>query len=138
MVSWQVPYLAKGCRPNFNNGLGADSNSGLILALGVYLSPTRIPFQSCVRWSYICSGLLLIVSWWVPFLTKCCRPDFNNGLGADSNSGHILTPGVYLSPTQIMAPPEAISILCQMEHTSVMVSYLWFPGRCHTGQGLQA
>ena len=28
MVSWQVPYLAKGCRPDFNNGLGADLNSG--------------------------------------------------------------------------------------------------------------
>ena len=92
MVSWQVPYLAKGCRSNFNNGLGTDSNSGLILAPGVYLNPTRIPFQSCVRWGYICSGLLLIVSWWAPFLTKGCRPDFNIGLGAESNSGPFLTP----------------------------------------------
>ena len=30
-----------------------------------------------------------------------------------------------------MAPPQAILILCQMEYTSVQVSYLWFPGGCH-------
>ena len=27
MVFWWVPYLPKGCRPDFNNGLGDDSNS---------------------------------------------------------------------------------------------------------------
>ena len=32
MVSWWVPYLYKGCMPDFNNGLGGDSNSGPILA----------------------------------------------------------------------------------------------------------
>ena len=29
--------------------------------------------------------------------------DVNNGRGGDSNSGPILAPGVYLSPTQIVA-----------------------------------
>ena len=32
-----------------------------------------------------------MASWWVPYLAKDCRPDFNNGLGAGSNSGPILT-----------------------------------------------
>ena len=38
---------------------------------------------------------------------------------------------VYLSSTRIMAPPQAIPILCQIEYTSVHVSYLCFPGGCH-------
>ena len=41
---------------------------------------------------YICSSLLLMISWWVPYLPKGCRPDFNNGLGGDSNSGPDLAP----------------------------------------------
>ena len=32
-----IPYLPKGCRLDFNNGLGCDSNSGPILAPGVIL-----------------------------------------------------------------------------------------------------
>ena len=52
-----------------------------------------------------------MVSWWVPYLPKGCRPDFNNGLGGDSNSGPVLASGVYLSPTRIMAPPQATPIL---------------------------
>ena len=31
-VFWQVPYLVKGCRPDFKNSLRGDSNSGPILA----------------------------------------------------------------------------------------------------------
>ena len=73
---------------------------------------------------YIYSGFLLMVSWWVPYLPKGCRPDFNNGLVGDSNSGPVLAPGVYLSLTRIMAPPRATPILCQMKYTSVQVSYL--------------
>ena len=34
--------------------------------------------------------------------------DINNGPEGDSNSGPILAPGVYLSPTRIMALPQAI------------------------------
>ena len=33
MVSWSVPYLAKGRRPDFNNDLEGDSKSGPISAL---------------------------------------------------------------------------------------------------------
>ena len=59
------------------------------------------------------------------------QPDFNNGPGdysnnshnlatwrlfeSDSNNGLILAPGVYSSQTRIMAPPQAIPILCQIE-----------------------
>ena len=56
--------------------------------------------------------------------------DFNNDLGADSNSGPVLGPGVYLNLTRIMTPPWATPILCQMKYTSVQVSCLRFPGGC--------
>ena len=36
-----MPYLSKGRMSDVNNGSGDDSNSGPILAPGVYLSPTR-------------------------------------------------------------------------------------------------
>ena len=29
---WGVPYQNKGCRPDFNNGPGGDSDSGPVLA----------------------------------------------------------------------------------------------------------
>ena len=184
LMVWWVPYLNKGRRPDFNNGLGGDSNSGPILApwrlfesdlnngpspshsnlvtdevyicsgpllmvswLLPYLAkgPTHICcilvlqclFESNMNNSpspshsslvsgrvYICSGFLLTVSWWVPYLPKGCRPDFNNGLGGDSNGDPVLAPDVYLSPTRIMAPPRATPILCPMKYTSVQVSYL--------------
>ena len=54
-------------------------------------------------------------SWRVPYLPNGCRPDFNNGPGGDSNSGPVLAPGVYLSPTRIIAPPQVTPILCQIK-----------------------
>ena len=72
-----------------------------------------------------------MVSWWVPYLPEGCRPDFNNGLGGDSNSEPVLGPSVYLSPTRIIAPSRATSIMCQMKYTSFQVSYLRFPGGYH-------
>ena len=137
MISWWLPYLAKGPTPDFNYGPGNGSNSGCILAsqrliesdLNGGYSPSHSNLLS--DGVYICSGLLLMVSWWVPYLPKGCRPDFNNGLGGDSNSGPVLASGVYLSPTRIMAPPRATPILCQMKYTSVQVSYLSFPGGYH-------
>ena len=131
MVSWWLPYLAKDPTLDFNSGPGNDSNIGCILALRRLfesnlnngLSPSHSNLVS--DGVYIFSSLLPMVSWWVPYLPKACRPDFNNGLGGDSNSGPVLAPpGVYLSPTQIMAPPRATPILCQMKYTSVQVSYL--------------
>ena len=69
-----------------------------------------------------------MVSWQVPHLSTGSRPDFNNDPGADSNSGPVLGPGVYLSLTRIMTSPWATPILCQMKYTSVQVSCLRFPG----------
>ena len=57
----------------------------------------------------------------MPYLNKGCRPAFNNGLGGDSNSGPVLAPSVYLSPTLIMASNRATPILRQMKYTSVQV-----------------
>ena len=133
-VSWWLPYLAKGPMPNFNRGPGNDSNIGCILALqhlfesNLNNSPSPSHSNLVSDRIYIYSGLLLKVSWWVPYLPKACRPDFNNGLGGDSNSDPILAPSVYLSPIRIMASPRATPILCPMKYTSVQVSYLRFPG----------
>ena len=93
---WWVPYLNKGCMPDFNNVLGFDSNSGPILA------PWRL-FESDSNNGpspshpnlvsdevYICSGLLLMVSWLLPYLAEDLTSDFNSGTGNDSNIGCIL------------------------------------------------
>ena len=96
MVSWWLPYLAKGPMSDFNNGLGNDSNSGCILALQRLiksdLNNGPSPSQSFVRWS-----IHLFRSPTYGFLVgaispKGCRPDFNNDLGGDSNSGPVLGP----------------------------------------------
>ena len=111
-----MPYLAKGCRLDFNNGLRGDSNSGPILAPSVHLSLTQIT-ASPMAISILCQmELHLFLSATFGFLTgvvsgQGLQPDFINGLRGDSNSGPILTPGVYWSLTGIMAPPQAISIL---------------------------
>ena len=82
------------------NGKCSVINSGPILALWRLFesdlnngpSPSHIPILCQMEYSYIYSGLLLTVSWWVPYLPKGCRPDFNNGLVGDSNSGPVLAP----------------------------------------------
>ena len=47
-----------------------------------------------------------------------------NGKCGVINSGPVLAPSVYLGPAQIVVPPWATPILCQMKYTSVQVSYL--------------
>ena len=84
--------------PDLNSGPGNDSNIGCILALqrlfesNLNNSPSPSHSNLVSDGLYICPGLLLMVSWWVPYLPKSCRPDFNNGLGGDSNSGPVLAP----------------------------------------------
>ena len=136
----------QGPRPDVNNGPGSDLNSAHI--------PPPPPHHllksnsnNCPSPSYsnlvsdgvcICSGLLLMVSWQVPHLVKGCRPDFNNGLGGDSNSVPSLAPAIYLSLTRIMAPPQAISILCQMELHLFRYPTCGFLVGAISSQGLQA
>ena len=99
---WWLPYLNKGCRPDFDNGLGGDSNSGPVLApWHLFESDSNNGpspgYSNLVSDEvYIRSGLLLMVSWWVPYLPKGCRPDFNNGLGGDSYSGPVLPPPAFI------------------------------------------
>ena len=112
-------YLAKGHRPDINNGPGVplivptfwpqhlfklNSNNGP--------SPGHSNLESDGR--YICSGLLLMDSWWVPYLHKGCRPDFNNGLGGYSNSGPVLVPR-HLFESDSINGPRATPILCQLK-----------------------
>ena len=80
--------------PDFNNGPGNDLNSSRSLALRRLFEtdansdpPQAIP-NPVSDGEYICSGLLLMVFWLVPYLSKGHMSDVNNG------------PGV----TQIVAP----------------------------------
>ena len=116
------------------NGKCGVINSGPILAL-------RRLFQSDLNngsspshsnlvsdGTYIYSGLLLMVSWWVPYLPKGCRPDFNNDLVGDSYSGPVLAHQRLFESDSNNGPSRATPVLCQMKYTSVQVSYLWFSG----------
>ena len=114
MIAWWLLYLAKDPRLTSIMTQEMTHNSGCILAV------------------YIGSGIPLMVPCWVPYRPNGCRPDFINCLGGDSNSGPVLVPDVYLSPTRIMSPPRASPILYQMKYTSVQVSYLQFPGGYYT------
>ena len=96
VVSWWVPYLYKGRRPDFNNSLGCDLNSGPVLAhrhlfesdsnYGPSLGHSNLVSDEV----YICSGILFMISWWLPYLAKGPTPDFNNGPGNDLNSSRSL------------------------------------------------
>ena len=67
--------------------------------------------------------------WWVPYLPKGCRPDFNNGLGGDSNSGPVLAPRRLFESDSNNGPSPGHSNLVSDEvYISVQVFYLWFPG----------
>ena len=69
-----------------------------------------------------------MVSWWVPYLAKGCRPDFNNGLGGDLNS--LAPQHLFKSDSNNGPSPGHLNLVSDVV-TSVHVSYLWFPGRCH-------
>ena len=103
---------------DFNNGPGNDLNSSHSLAprrlfeTDVNNDPPQANPNPVSDGEYICSGLLLMVFWWVPYLSTGTRPDFNNDLGTDSNSGPVLGPSVYLSLTRIMAAPWATPQSC--------------------------
>ena len=125
MDSWWVPYLPKSCRPDFNQEVTRivapycpqrlfefDSNNDS--------SPSHSNLVS--DRVYICSCLILMVFWWVLHLPKGCRPDFNNGLGGDSNSGPVLVPRRLFEPDSYNGPSPGHSNLVSDEvHISVQV-----------------
>ena len=137
MVSWQVPYMAKDYRPNFNNGLRGD---------WAHFVPQRL-FKSHSNNGPSAGHLNLVsgggtsvhVSYlWFP--SRCHI--WPGAAGLTSKLTQIVTPfgppSVYSSPTRIMAFPQAILILCQMElHLFMSPTYGFLPGAI-SGQGLQA
>ena len=72
-----------------------------------------------------------MISWKVPYLAKGCRPDFSNGLGGDSNSDPISSQRLFKSDSNNGPSPGHLNLVSDGA-TSVHVSYLWFPGRCHS------
>ena len=134
---WWIPYLNKGCRPDFRNGLEGDSDSSPVFPPGVYLSPTRImahpratPILCQMKYTTV-SGLLLMFSWWLPYLAKGPTPDFNSDPGNDSNIGCILALQRLFESKLNNSPPPPKPFQSCVRYTSVHVSYLWFPGGCH-------
>ena len=102
--------------PDFNSAPGNDLNSSRSLAplrlfeTDVNNNPPQTIPNPVSDGGYICSGLLLMVFWWVPYLSKSRMSDVSNGPG-DSKSDPILAPGVYSSATRIVAlfwPPAFI------------------------------
>ena len=71
--------------PDFNNGPGNDLNSSRSLAprrlfeTDVNNDPPQANPNPVSDGEYICSGLLLMVFWWVPYLSKGRMSDVNNG-----------------------------------------------------------
>ena len=79
----------QGHRPDFNNDLGGDSNSGPVLYPrrlfksnsnnGPSLGHSNLVSDEV----YICSGLLFMIFWWLLWpsgqVAKCPMPDFNKG-----------------------------------------------------------
>ena len=124
-----VAILAKGNRPDFNNGrilaprclFESDSNNG----------PLPRPFQVCVKWRHSCSSFLLMFSWLLPYwpratgLTSVMAQEVTQIMAA------FWPPGVYSNLTQIMAPSPGHSNFVSNGGTAVQVSYLCFPGCCH-------
>ena len=75
-----MPYLSKDSRPDFNNNLGGDSNSGPVLGLQFYFKSDSNNGPSLGHSNlvsdevYICSGLLFMISWWLLYLAKSPMP----------------------------------------------------------------
>ena len=95
---WWAPYLNKGPRPDVNNELevtwivAAVWTPCRFFETDLYHGPSLSHSNPVSDGVYICSGLLLMVSWQVPYLPKGRRPDLDDGLGGDSNSGPVLIP----------------------------------------------
>ena len=78
--------------PDFNDGPGNYLNSSRSLAprrlfeTDVNNDPPQANPNPVSDGEYICSGLLLMVFWWVPYLSKGRMSNVNNGPGGDSNN----------------------------------------------------
>ena len=129
MDSWWVPYVPKSCRPDFNQEV--TRVVAPYWPTRVHLSSTRI-MKDTSNGRYICSCLIPMVSWWVPYLPKGCRPDFNNGLGGDSNSGPVLGPRRLFESYSNNAPPWATPILCQMPPSAPEPGHIDLVGSVNT------
>ena len=105
LIVWWVPYLDKGCRPDFNNGPSPGHSN-------------RVSDEV-----YIYSVLLLMVSWWLLYQAKGPMPDFNSGPGNDSNIGCTLAVQRLFESSLSNSPSPSHSNLAS-EYISVQVSYL--------------
>ena len=81
---------------------------------------------------YTCSSLQFMV-WWVPCPSKGSRLDFNNDPEMTWIVAAFWKPWRLFEIDLYNGPSQAIPTLCmcQMEYTSIQLSYLWFPGGYH-------
>ena len=85
----------------------SDSNNGL--------SPNHSTLVSDEV--YICSDLLLMISWWLPYLAKSPAPVFHNGPGNDFNSD--VSKQIRLC-TGSGAPPRNRQVTCTKHSCGVI------------------
>ena len=72
-----------------------------------------------------------MVSWWMQYLAKGPRLDFNNCPWANLNSGRILAQRCLFESDWNNGSPPSHSNIGQVEDTPVQVLHLWFPGECN-------
>ena len=136
--------LAKGCRPDFNNGLRGDSNSGPILTPQHLFESDSNNGPSPGHLNLVSDGATIVHVSYLWFPGRCHIWPRAAGLTSTmvSEVTRIVAPfwpsDVYSSLTRIMAPPQAISIFCQMELHLFMSPTYGFMAGAISGQGLQA
>ena len=126
MVSWWVPNLAKGPRPDLNNGPEDNSNCDHIYGPR-HLFESNLNNVPSTGHKYV----PLMVSWWVQYLAKGPRPDFtDNGPGITRIVASFLPPRRLFESSSNNGLSPGQSNLGQIQDTSVQVSHLWSPGGC--------
>ena len=124
-------HTGQGFKPDINNGPGENRIVRTFWSSGIYSNQTRLmappqaipilgqkkdtPVQVSPLWSCWCHMWLRAIG-----LTSIMAQEVTQIVAL------FWSTDVYLSPTHIMAPSQAVPVLCQMEYTSVHVSYYDF------------
>ena len=128
VMAWEVTRIVAPFWPSWRL-FESDSNNG----------PSSSHSSLVSDEIYICSDLLLMVSWLSPYLVKGPRPDFNSGPGNDSNINCILALQRLLESNLNNSPSRSHSNLVSGR------VYIWFRSSTYgflvgaiSAQGLQA
>ena len=88
--------------------------------------PQAVPILGQMEDTLVLESLPLMV-WWVPYLNKGCRPDFNNGLGGDSDSGVLASWRLFESDSNNVPSPGHSSLVSDEVFRSPIYGSWWLP-----------